>query len=341
MNERAVAEAESRVNHARYAGQPAGFYESFFQRANHPTRPLAFWIRYTLFSPAGRPDDAQGELWAIVFDGETGRHVVARDELPFTGRCAFARDRLSVAVGDATLEPGQLHGAAGAGADRIAWDLSYAGGERPLFLLPHRLYGAPLPKAKSLVGVPLAAYRGAIRAGEREISVDGWVGSQNHNWGARHTDEYAWGQVAGFDGAPESFLEVATARLRIGPVWTPQMTPLVLRHRGEEIALRSLRQAVRAEATVRYFEWRFRSETDRVAVEGVISAQPGDFVGLRYRNPPGGEKHCLNSKIASCSITLRRKRLGGVVAVETLRAEHRAAFEILTDDRTHGVPIRA
>jgi hypothetical protein len=48
-----------------------------------------------------------------------------------------------------------------------------------------------------------------------------WVGSQNHNWGSKHTDRYSWGQVAGFDAHPESFLEVATARLKLGPLWTP------------------------------------------------------------------------------------------------------------------------
>ena len=57
-------------NAARYRpGEPAGHYESYFLRANHPNRPLAFWIRYTVFSPAGRPEAAEGELWAIVFDG--------------------------------------------------------------------------------------------------------------------------------------------------------------------------------------------------------------------------------------------------------------------------------
>jgi hypothetical protein len=116
---------------------------------------------------------------------------------------------------------------------------------------------------------------------------------------------------------------------------------MVLRHRGEEIALRSLRQAVQTDASFHYFAWRFRAETDRVAIEGVISARAEDFVGLRYANPPGGEKHCLNSKIAACELTLRRKALGGVVAVETLRTARRAAFEILTEDRDHGVPIRA
>jgi len=62
--------AREQANWARYQpGQAAGHYESFFQRANHPTRPMAFWIRYTIFSPQNHPENAVGELWAIYFDG--------------------------------------------------------------------------------------------------------------------------------------------------------------------------------------------------------------------------------------------------------------------------------
>jgi hypothetical protein len=50
-------------NFARYrTGQTAGHYESYFQRANHPTLPRAFWVRYTIFSPSLRPREAIGEL---------------------------------------------------------------------------------------------------------------------------------------------------------------------------------------------------------------------------------------------------------------------------------------
>ncbi len=52
------------INFTRYNNQQQGHYESFFQRANHPSRPLAFWIRYTIFSPKNRPQDALGEVWA-------------------------------------------------------------------------------------------------------------------------------------------------------------------------------------------------------------------------------------------------------------------------------------
>jgi hypothetical protein len=143
--------------------------------------------------------------------------------------------------------------------------------------------------------------------------------------------------VAGFDNAPESFLEVATGQLKIGPLWTPRMTPLVLRHDGEEFALRSIGQAVlRARGRFGYFHWEFSSHAPGIAIEGSVSAPKSAFVGLRYYNPPGGEKWCLNSKIAACRLVVKRE---GVPA-ETLETNNRAAFEILTDDLAHGVEIR-
>jgi len=324
-------------NHSRFQpGTADGFYESYFQRANHPTRPLAFWIRYTIFSPKQRPQDAIGELWAVWFDGERGAHTVAKSEFP-TGQFAFSKDGLSARIGTATLEQGTLQGTAESRGHRIDWDLSFAGDAQPLFLLPPELYSAGLPKAKALVGLPMARYRGALVVDGARVEIDDWAGSQNHNWGARHTDRYAWGQVAGFDNAPDSFLEVATGQLKIGPIWTPRMTPVVLRHGGEEYALRTLGQAIlRARGRFGYFHWEFRSRAPGAEIEGRISAPKEAFVGLRYYNPPGGEKWCLNSKLASCRLTLKRDGR----PAETLETANRAAFEILTDDMSHGVEIR-
>jgi len=329
------------ANWTRYRpGRGTGHYESFFQRANHPTRPLAFWIRYTLFSPQDRPRDAIGELWAVYFDGETGNHTAVKREVPFD-LCAFGTEAFSVRIADASLDEGALTGDAASRGSRISWDLRFAGRSDPLFLLPLGLYEAGFPKAKSLVGLPMAVFSGSLTVDGREVAVADWVGSQNHNWGSRHTDQYAWGQVAGFDSHPDSFLEVATGRVRIGPLWTPYLTPLVLRHQGEDIALNGLWQMFRARAAFHCFTWNFRSETDALCLEGAITAPGGAFIGLNYSNPPGGSKHCLNTKIASCRLKVTRKRKGAAAAVEVLSTAHRAAFEILTDDRDHGVRISA
>jgi len=332
------------ANHARWLpgaeAQRAGHYESFFQRGNHPSRPLAFWIRYTLFSPALLPDHAVGELWAAFFDGETGVHVAVKRQVPID-RARFDRTAFAVRVDDAELGPSGLAGEVSSADHRIAWKVRYRGSEAPLFLLPRALYETRLPRAKSLVGLPLAVHEGIVEVDGRAVDVGGWVGSQNHNWGSRHTDHYAWGQVAGFDAHPRTFLEIATARLAVGPVWTPFMTPAVLRHEGREHAANTLVALLRARGAFDYFTWRFRFETDAVRVAGRIAADRRDFVGLSYQNPPGGSKDCLNTKIASCALTLVHKTGPRRGQVEALSARRRAAFEILTDDRAHGVAIRA
>lgn len=315
-------------------GQRAGHYESFYQRANHPQRPLAFWIRYTVFAPADDPAAAVGELWAVVFDGETGRHTVAKEEIPIAD-CDFDRTSFGVRIGRSTLGPGTLAGSAGA----VRWDLGYEGDAAPVLLLPAKMYAGALPKAKSLVPLPLARYRGSLVVAGERLEVDGWTGSQNHNWGSEHTHRYAFGQIAGFDGAPDTFLEVATVQARIaGPLRTPELTTLVLRHDGEEYSFVTVGRALRAKARYGYFHWDFATGDDRVRVAGRIAASRGDFVGLRYNNPPGGVKHCLNTKIGNAELTVRHRGTG---RTQTLRTAHRALFEILTDDTEHGVPLRA
>jgi hypothetical protein len=310
---------------ARYRpGQACGHYESWFLRANHATRRTAFWIRYTIFSPQGRPQQAIGELWAIYFDGERGEIRAAKDEVPI-GNCRFATSGLDVRIGGATLVAGALQGGA-SGAHRIRWNLTYRGGEAPLVFLPERMYAARLPKAKALCTRPQVVFDGALDVDGEAIAIDGWTGSENHNWGSRHTDTYAWGQVAGFDDAPDAFLECATARLKLGPLWTPPMTIVCLRFEGRDYRMNSLLQSFRAKGAWENFDWRYASAGGGARIHGRIHAAPEDFVSLRYYNPPGGDHTCLNSKLAACEVTLVRPDCAPV----TLKTRHRAAFEILT-----------
>lgn len=325
------------ANFTRYHHQQAGHYESFFQRANHPTRPLAFWIRYTIFSPKNRPQDALGEIWAVYFNGDTGHHIVIKQEVPFS-MCVFSPSEFFVQIAEAQLRPGSFSGKAQSQTDAISWDMTFTDQFQPLMLLPLPLYETQLPAAKSLVGSPLARYHGQLTVNGEMIPIDNWVGSQNHNWGSKHTDEYAWGQVAGFDTHPQSFLEVATARLKVGPLWTPYMTLLVLRHDHREFSLNSLGQSLRAKGSFQYFSWNFALETKDVTIVGTISAIQEDFVGLDYYNPPGGHKQCLNTKIASCELHLKDKLSG---KEEVFLTKNRAAFEILTDDQNHGIAIHS
>jgi hypothetical protein len=89
-----------KVNHARFHGHTQGHYESFFLPANHPTRPTAFWIRYTLFSLKALTENTIGGLWAVFFNGETNQHIVAKKEHP-VGDCLFDTFAFNVHIGEA------------------------------------------------------------------------------------------------------------------------------------------------------------------------------------------------------------------------------------------------
>jgi hypothetical protein len=328
---------QKQVNFTRFHNQTEGHYESFFLRANHPARPLAFWIRYTIFSPKNNFQKNIGELWAVFFNGESNRHTAVKKEYPLAA-CHFDTADFNIRVGTAKLASGFLKGAIKNKKNSIAWDMKFGGDSTPLLLLPLKLYKGKFPAAKSLVSLPLARFRGILSVNNKKINITDWVGSQNHNWGSRHTDLYAWGQVAGFDTHPDSFLEVATAKIRLGPVWSPPITLLVLRHNNKEYALTKLIQGIRAHGRFKYFTWEFISKTKDIEINGHISAPIQAFAGLNYYNPPGGNKNCLNTKIAECRVIFKNRKTG---KTEILETKHRAAFEILTDDTDHGIIISA
>jgi hypothetical protein len=324
-------------NRRRYVqGAQGGHYESYFLRANHPERPLAFWIRYTIFSPKGRPSDALGEVWAICFDGEAGRITGVKEALPLSS-CRFSETGLDVRVGSAVLTEGRLEGRASSRGNTLQWALQYEGHDPPLLLLPRSFYERRFPRAKALVATPNATFHGVLTVNGEAIRVEQWRGSQNHNWGSRHTDSYAWGQVAGFDNAPDAFLECSTARLRLGPLWTPPLSLIVLRTQGREVALNGLSRALHARGRFDFFDWRVDSHSSRVRVSVHMHASPSAFVGLNYANPPGGTKTCLHTQLATCELIL--EEVGQ--PPRTYTTMQRAAFEILSERQDHGIAIVA
>ncbi len=306
-----------------------GHYESYFFRANHPQRPLAFWIRYTIFVPKTRHKEALGELWAIFFDGEQNKVSTGKREYPL-GHCQFSPHCLDIEFPHASASNGALQGSIES-PSTLTWSLKYQSQQAPLLLLPEKLYKAPLPKAKAVVGAPLARFTGKFVVDGVSYEIDDWCGSENHNWGEKHTDQYAWGQVSGFDQHPDVFLEAISGKVMLGPVLSPLFTVLVLRVNGVDHKFNSVISAFRAKAQYDFFEWQFQCANGNSTIAGTIKASKEQFTALTYYNPPGGDHTCLNSKIASCELRFQE---AGKQAVE-FKSACRAAFEILTDRTDH------
>ncbi len=326
-----LEKARAQANNLRFRKESSkGHYESYFLRANHPTRKEAFWLRYTIFSPVGSSDKSIGEVWAIYFNEK--EHFAAKKEVPVT-KCLLNNTHFEIGIDNCMLRSNKAVG----NLDEFSWDMKYESNEAPLFLLPLIYYNLPFPKAKAIVPQPFAKFNGTLNVKGKKIQIDNWIGSQNHNWGEKHTDYYAWGQVVGFDNYPDSFLELITAQLKIGPVTSPFLTMIVVRHKGKEYKLNTMNNAMQSNGSFDFFNWQFSSENKDVKISGCIHAESNDFVGLNYYNPPGGSKDCLNSKIAYCEIEIEEKSKVGIK--HKLISKNKAAFEILTDKKDHGIII--
>lgn len=307
------------------------YYESRFIRANHPDLPRALWLRQTLLLPtAGQP---AADVWVMVFDPDGAGNRALKQSYPIDS-ATFGYDDWTARIDANVLDDRTAEGVAGS----ARWDLRITpGGEDPVRLLTERAYAARFPTAKTMVRHPLARFDGLLELDDVRFAVDGWSGSVNHNWGSKHTPAYAFGQVCGFDEAPDTTLEIVTARATLGPIPLPSATLFVFRHAGQEFAVRSIRGSLQTHGSYRPFSWTFGGRVGEQMIEGEIVTEPSDVIGLTYTDTNGGTKYCYNSAIASCRIQVAGKAFERA----ELTADRRAMFEILTDTRHDAVPLLA
>lgn len=277
----------------RYPGDGGGWYESFYLKGNHPTRRLGVWLKFNLLEPVGGA--LAGELWAVWFDGEAGRQVVGKTEVPGV---AASKGALSVELGTAALAFSESGLAEHASAGALSWEAALAASAPPVVFLPRRLYGAPFPRKKILTPVPVGSLSGWIDVEGERHSLDGWSGFHGHNWGREHAHSYAYGNALFPDGG---FVDGFSARVRIGPALSPALSRLVVRlPSGEELRLR------RGHCSWSDHGWALTASGRGGQAELTMAAPAADFVRLEYRQPDGRTGACLNTKFARAVLRVLR-----------------------------------
>lgn len=316
---------------ARFPRIPAaaGHYESFYVKACHPRGGLGAWIRYTVHKRPGEP--AKGFLWFTLFDAESGVVAAKAEGKPTVG------ERDLIRIGDARFGLGYLNGQAAAPLLEATWDLRFEGGEPPLFHLPQGwMYSAPIPRTKVLSPHPHVLVSGEIDAGGRLIALDGWLGMVGHNWGSEHAKRAIWLQGTGFAQHPDAWLDVAIARVALGPVTTPWLGGGALCLDGRRHRLLGLRHASATSIEETPERCRFRLAGDGVTVLGEVGAPRERFVSWIYAQPRGGEHQTVNCSIADMRLEVSRRGAPTVV----LEASRRAAYELQMEERYPAIPVQ-
>jgi len=312
-----------------------GHVESHFLKATSPDGKRAIWVKHTILSPSGAPERATAQLWGIAFDrrGERPRAIGAKRVVP-VAEAHFTATPFSSEVAGGRLESTLARGE----VDLVRWDLRWTPHAAPFHLYPfERMYAGRFPKQKQLSPTPDATFGGWVEVGGERWDIDGWPGMQGHNWGLGNTDVYVWAQCnAWTDAPPGTWYEGATGRIRVGPVMTPWLSVMSLHANGELYRFDRPRALLSRAVEVAFYRWRFTAAQGPFTLEGEIHAERQDLAGLVYDNPAGPATFCLNSKLASGTLVLRR---GGRTLVEL--ASDRFALELGTKDPSHGVPMLA
>lgn len=270
----------------------AGGYESWFVSARDPVSPRALWIRHTRHRPRQGPESVA--LWCTVIDRDLGN------------RPAVVKQVFSAFPADAAAGPDQFRGQAAMGERSARWDLAITGEQPPLRPLhPPVLYRAPLPRTKLEAIVPDGRVTGTLQVDGRAVSVSGWRGTAGHNWGSEHADSWVWLHAAGFGAAPEGWLELVLARIRVGPARSPWTAMGALSLGGERIVLGGLGRRSRVDAGPGHFAAEVYSPGTRVRLS--VTAAEDDRVAVAYADPRGGTRTVTHAALASAELIMRRR----------------------------------
>jgi hypothetical protein len=285
----------------------AGGYESWFISARDPASPRALWIRHT------RPRPAQGResvaLWCTVVDRHAGQPP------------AVVKQVFAAFPPDAAAGPEKFLGQAVTGGQQARWDLAVTSAGPPLRpLRPAALYRAPLPRTKLVASVPDGLVTGALEIDDRTVAVSGWRGTVGHNWGSEHADSWVWLHAADFGGAPEAWLDLVLARIRVGPARSPWTAMGALSLAGERIVLGGLGRRTRVDARPGRLTADVPAPHARLQLS--VTTDDEDPVAVRYADPHGGSRTVRHAALAGVELTLRRPGDGDLTL-----ASSRGAYE--------------
>jgi hypothetical protein len=274
-------------------------YESYYLRAVDPASPRAVWLRHTTLGDVG-------STWLTLFDASAPEPVTAKQSLPDPAK----PPGVCLRIGDSDFLPDGVRGP--------DWDLRWIGTEPELRHLPRAwMYRAPIPRTKLTSPSPNVTVDGTVHG----VTIDGWRGMVGHNWGAEHAERWIWLHGTLFDGAPDTWLDIAVGRIKFAGRTTPWIANGVISRGGTRTRVGGLRAA-----TVR--ETPLHLELELPGLKLTADSPREQTVVWRYAET----HHTANCSIAALEIELDDGT--------QLTTAHGGAYELGMRETDHGLPVQ-
>jgi hypothetical protein len=173
---------------------------------------------------------------------------------------------------------------------------------------PAVLYRAPLPRTKLEASVPDGLVAGLLDVDGCRIEVNQRRGTGGHNWGTEHADRWVWLHAAGFAAAPQAWLELALARIKVGPARSPWTAIGAASLGGELVPLGGLGQRSKVSAGPGRLTASIPAPAGRLDL--TVSTADDHAVAVAYADPRGGTRLVRHAALATVKLSFRSRAHG-------------------------------
>ena len=132
----------------------------------------------------------------------------------------------------------------------------------------------------------------------------GGEGTVGHNWGSEHADSWVWLHAADFGGAPDAWLDLVLARIRVGPARSPWTAMGALSIARDRIVLGGLGRRSGVDARPDRLTADVPSPHARLRLS--VTTDDGDPIAVPYTDPRGGTRTVRHAALATVELTLHR-----------------------------------
>ena len=321
-------------------GKP--FQEVWFFKLNHPTRPQALWLRWTLLtSENGFRKTA--EVWAILFNRTESETQKTALKQSFEISQFLVKPGGSIQIGSSELAPTSTVGKVEGMGKTLSWNLQFKPRTETTVsfsLVPEALQRAGIAKNEAI-----AVHEDLLATGTCELNGvrfewDHAVAMLGHITGPRNGHSWVWAHCNQFQdesGKPSDVLfDGITGRARVPVIGkTPALSTFLFRYRGDVYRFDTVWDALRARSVLSTMGWSFQADRGDLSFRGQIRSEARDFAGVTYEDTDGTFLYCSNTKLAAMDLQIYRS--GKLEA--SYRSPHGAAFEIVSRSKNPYVPL--
>lgn len=275
--------------------------EVWYGLVGHPTRPVAFWFRYSLLSTGA--GDTTCRLWAALTDRDGD--AVFETRTVDASTVESERDPFRIVAGKAgALEDDAAHGR----TDTVRWSFEYD--PDPVTFTPLRsrrltnLASRVLGTGHHWSVNQSIRLDGTVTVGDRTVEFEDAPGHQGHTAGGSVPDGWQWVHCNDFDRS-----EVALEALGLGGKLS-----ICLRRDGAAHRLNRLWHVLgpRGNRTVETApgRWRFHGRGDGAEVRATVTADEECWQRAAYPCPDGSRRFVAHCSLSSVDLSYRVKNGG-------------------------------